>query len=257
LVKKQADLDALSYLYPEPRMDLIADIPLLLDEVGDRAIVAAVDCAHAGSWGLEPLGPEGMLIASITDVELLVGVCRLAQDVHLRNLKAMLEQGIQIVYDSWFQCGPSVGWSPNTFQEIFLPLIKEAVDLVHEFGAIYIYQDDGKMRDIIPLVVQAGVDVLSGLQPPDVGDVVLKDLKAQFGAQVALLGGLDPVYTFDMGTADDVRAAVRQAICDAGTDGGYVLGTGEAVAPHTPAESLRTAAQAARDYGVYGRDLPL
>ena len=120
LVKTRADLDALSYLYPEPRKDLIADIPILLDEIGDRAVVAAVDCTHAGSWGLEPLGPEGMLIASITDVELLKGVCRLAQDVHLRNLKAMLEQGIQVVYDSWFQCGPSVGWSPNTFQEIFL-----------------------------------------------------------------------------------------------------------------------------------------
>jgi hypothetical protein len=160
LVKTQADLEALRHLYPEPRRDLVADIPIVLDEIGTRAAVAAVDCTHAGSWGLEPLGPEGMLIASITDVELLRGVCRLAQDAHLRNLKAMLEQGIQVVYDSWFQCGPSVGWSPNTYQEIFLPLIKEAVDLAHEFGAIYIYQDDGKMRDIIPLVVQAGVDVL-------------------------------------------------------------------------------------------------
>ena len=134
LVKTRADLDALSYLYPEPRRDLIADIPILLDEIGDRAVVAAVDCTHAGSWGLEPLGPEGMLIASITDVELLKGVCRLAQDVHLRNLKVMLEQGLQVVYDSWFQCGPSVGWSPNTFQEIFCPLIKEAVDLAQRLG---------------------------------------------------------------------------------------------------------------------------
>jgi len=82
LVKTQADLKALKYLYPEPRRDLIADIPLLLEEIGDRAAVATVDCTHAGSWGLEPLGPEGMLIASVTDPELLKGVCRQAQDVH-------------------------------------------------------------------------------------------------------------------------------------------------------------------------------
>lgn len=73
-----------------------------------------------------------------------------------------------------FQCGPSVGWSPHTFRSIFLPLIREAVELVHGFGALYIYQDDGRMNDILPSVVDAGVDVLSGLQPPDLGDVVLK-----------------------------------------------------------------------------------
>jgi len=148
-----------------------------------------------------------------------------------------------------------VGWSPRTYKEIFLPLVKEAIDLVHEFDAIYIYQDDGKMRDIIPLVVKAGADVLGGLQPPDVGDAILKDVKAQYGDRVALLGGLDPVYTFDMGTPDDVREAVRQAIADAGAGGGYILGTGEAVAPETPAESLQAAVQAAKDFGVYGRDL--
>jgi uroporphyrinogen-III decarboxylase len=72
---------------------------------------------------------------------------------------------------------------------------------------------------------------------------------------VALLGGLDPVYTFDLGDAVAVRAAVRQAIADAGPGGGYVLGTGEAVAPNVPVESLIVAAQTAREHGVYGRDL--
>ena len=255
LVKRYADLDAVRYLYPQPRQDLIADIPLVLEEIGDRAVVAAVDCTHAGSWGLEPLGPENMLIASVTDPELLKGVCRLAQDAHLANLRAMLSQGIQVIYDSWFQCGPSVGWSPKTYAELFLPLVRETVDLVHEFGGLYIYQDDGKMRDIIPLAVEAGVDVLSGLQPPDVGDVILKDLKTEYGDRVALLGGLDPVYTFDMGTPQDVREAVRQAIADAGRGGGYIIGTGEAVAPQTPIASLQAAVEATKAFGVYGHDL--
>ena len=51
----------------------------MLEEVGDRAVVAAVDCTHAGSWGLEPLGPENMLVASLTDPDLLRGVCQLSR----------------------------------------------------------------------------------------------------------------------------------------------------------------------------------
>jgi hypothetical protein len=259
LVKTLADLERLRFLYPAPRRDLIADIPLVLDAVDERGLLVAIDTTHAGSWGLECLGAEGMLVASVTEPALLEGVCRLAQEVHLRNLRLMLEQGIEVVYDSWFQVGPSVGWSPKTYRNLFLPLIREAVSLAHEFSAIYIYQDDGKMRwplaEIIPMAVEAGVDVLGGLQPPDVGDVVLAEVKARFGGQVALMGGLDPVYTFDLGHAEAVRGAVRQAIADDGRGGGYVIGTGEAVAPNVPRESLVAASQAAREYGVYGRDL--
>ena len=253
LVKESRDLEALAYLYPMPRRDLIEDIPLVLDDIGDRAVLAAVDCTHAGSWGMEVLGPEQMLIASVTDVELLQGVCRMANDAHLRNLRAMLEQGIEVVYDSWFQCGPSVGWSPQTYETIFLPLVREAVQLTHEFDAIYIYQDDGKQTDIIPFLVEADVDVIAGLQPPEIGDVVLSEVKRLYGDKVALMGGLDPCYTFDQGTPEGVRQAVRQAIHDGGAGGGYVVATGEAVSPATPAECLRAAVQAVKDFGVYGR----
>ncbi|MDP6775191.1 MAG: uroporphyrinogen decarboxylase family protein, partial [Candidatus Latescibacteria bacterium] len=119
----------------------------------------------------------------------------------------------------------------------------------------YIYQDDGKQRDIIPLLVEVGVDVIAGLQPPEVGDVELSKAKRLCRDRVALMGGLDPCYTFDRGTPEGVRQAVRQAIEDGGAGGGYVLATAEAVAPETPAGCLRAAVQAVKDFGVYGRTL--
>ena len=36
LIKTQVDLEALKFLYPAPRKDLVADIPLVLKETGDR-----------------------------------------------------------------------------------------------------------------------------------------------------------------------------------------------------------------------------
>jgi hypothetical protein len=251
LVKSLDDLPALRYLYPPPRRDLLADIPLAIEDIGDRAVVAAYDCIHVGGWGVESLGPENMLIASLGDAKLLKGVCRISQDAHLRNLRAMLEQGLKVVVDSWFQCGPSVGWSPATFEQVFLPLIQESVALAHEFDALYVYQDDGRMRDIIPHLVEAGVDALSGLQPPPVGDVVLRETKENWGSRVALVGGLDPCYSFDRGSPEAVQTAVRQAIADAAAGGGYVLTTAEAVDPVTTVECLSAAVQAAKDYGRY------
>ena len=252
LVKGLEDLERLKFLFPQPRRDLLADIPLYLEDIGDRGLVAAADCTHAGCWGAEVLRLDDLLIAEIENPELIEGICRMTQDVHLRNLRAMLEEGLGVVYDSWFQAGPSTGRSPASYRRFFLPLIKETVDLAHEYDAIFLYQDDGKMKDIIPMLVEAGVDVVSGLQPPDVGDVVLREVKQEFGDRVALLGGLDPCYTFDMGSADTVRAAVRQAVEDAATGGGYVLGTAEAVDPtQTEAGTLRALVAAAREFGAY------
>jgi len=251
LVKGREDLEAIRFLYPEPRRDVLEDIPLTRERVADRGLLIATDCTHAGCWAMEALGPEGMLLAAVTDPELLRAVCRLGQDQHLRNLRAMLEQGLEAAWCNWFQCGPSVGWSPATFEDFFLPLIREEIALIHEFGAVGVYQDDGKMRDILPFLVEAGIDAIGGLQPPDVGDVILRAAKEQYGDRVALIGGLDPCYTFDMGTPAAVEAAVKQAIEDAAEGGGYVLGTAEAIAPETPAESLQAMGEAARRWGTY------
>ncbi|NQU10341.1 hypothetical protein HQ590_06105 [bacterium] len=252
LVKTRRDLDALRYLYPAaPRPDLLAEFVLARREVGERAVLAATDCVHGGCWALEALGTTAMLVASVEDPALLADLGRIAQAAHLRNLRALLERGLEVVIDSWFQAGPSVGWSPGTYRALFLPLVKEAVGLAHEFGARYVYQDDGKMREIIPMIVEAGVDAISGLQPPAVGDVVLRDVKARFGSRVALIGGLDPCYTFDRGSPETVRAAIRQAVADAGAGGGYVLGTAEAIDPGAPRACLVAAVQAAKEFGAY------
>ena len=110
---------------------------------------------------------------------------------------------------------------------------------------------DGKMKAIMPHLINAGVDVISGLQPPEVGDIDLRETKKLYGKQAALLGGLDPCYTFDMGNPQLVREAVRQAIADAGPGGAFMLGTAEAIAPQTPEACLWAAIEACQEFGIY------
>ena len=252
LVKSMADLDALKFLYPQPRRDLVAEIPILIEDLGDDAVLAALDCVNFGSWGTEVFLPEQMLIASIDDVEMLKGVCRIQNDAHLSNIKAMLEQGVKVVMDSWFQCSLSTGWSIDTYTDVFLPLIREVIDLAHSYDALFVIHDDGKMKDVLPFLAQAGVDCVSGLQPVGVGgDIELSDAKAKYGEKMAMMGGIDPCYTFDMGDEDTVRRATKKAIEDAGQGGGYILNTGEAMSPSVPDALLYAFAQAAKKYGKY------
>lgn len=246
LVKTLDDIPALRHLYPLPRKNFPSDLNLFSEILGDDGIVEYLEASNAGAWGMESLGPDNMLMCAVENKPLLLAVLRVCQDQHLRNLKAVLEAGQKHIAVSWFQCGPSVGWSPENIKEFFWPLIRESVELVKHYGGTYRYQDDGKMAGMIPDLVELGVDIISGLQPPPVGDCVLSDIKAKFGDQVCLMGILDPIYTFERGNADTVRRGVEELHAQAPDGRGLIVGTAEAFGPETPPECLHALSQAVR-----------
>ena len=252
LVKSMKDIEALAFLYPEPRADLTAEIPIIMEDLGDNAVLAALDCVNFGSWGTEVFLPEQMLIASVQEPELLKAVCRVQNDAHLRNLKVFLDKGIRVVFDSWFQCSMSTGWSLTTYKDIFLPLIKEVIDLAHSYGALFILHDDGRMKDVLGMLAEARADCVSGMQPTDAGgDITLAKAKELYGGKLAFWGGIDPCYTFDMGDSKTVRRETRRAIEDGAQGGGFVLGVGEAISPSVQPELLYEFAKAAKEFGSY------
>ena len=71
---------------------------------------------------------------------------------------------------------------------------------------------DGSIFDVIPDVIQAGIEVLNPLQP-HAAKMDPRGLKAAFGDKLAFHGGLDQQQTIPFGTpeeaADDVRRVIR------------------------------------------------
>ena len=249
LAKSMEDVPALRHLYPEPRPGFLDEMRYFTEMVGDRAVVEYLDGTNAGSWGMESLGPEKVLTAAIEDKELLHAVLDVCGEVHLRNTKAVLESGHKHIAASWFQCGPSTGWSPGNIEEFFLPHIRKSVELARAYGATYRYQDDGKMADLIPHLVEMGVDIISGLQPPPIGDCDFGELKRQYGDRVCFMAGPDPVYAFELGTPEKIHQAVKEMFEQVEDNRGIVVSTAEAFGPETPTECLHELTAAVRQYG--------
>jgi hypothetical protein len=61
------------------------------------------------------------------------------------SLKNALEQGARFIFGSWYFNSLSAGWLPDIFEEVFLPQIREHVELTRSYGAYYDYYDDGKL----------------------------------------------------------------------------------------------------------------
>ena len=238
LLKSTQDLAALRHLYPQPKTGFTEDLRFFTEMVGQRGLVEYFEASNAGSWGMESLGPENMLLCAAENPELLKGALRICQEQHLRNLKVVLESGHMHHAVSWFQCGPSVGWSPPHIREFFFPLIREGVELVHSYGGTYRFQDDGKMRQAIGELIEMGVDVIGALQPPDTGDCMIGEIKRTYDGQACFLGGLDPTYTFELGSSEKVRQAATDYLDQIGDGKGVVIATAEAFGPETPEQCL-------------------
>lgn len=113
---------------------------------------------------------------------------------------------------------------PAAWRERVQPFLKRYAAVAKKHGACYYHHSCGAIRELIPDLLDAGVDVLDPLQVSAHG-MVPSELHAQFGDRVVFSGGVDENVTLSRETPRDVRAAVRALIRDMdGMNGGFILG---------------------------------
>jgi uroporphyrinogen decarboxylase len=101
--------------------------------------------------------------------------------------------------------------------------IAQVCRLLHERGVKVLYHSDGDLTAILPDLVAAGIDALN---PIDLGaGMDLGQVKAAYGRQLVLVGGVDGAYALPFGTLEEVRQATRRALQAAMPGGGYILGS--------------------------------
>ncbi|MFH0964760.1 MAG: uroporphyrinogen decarboxylase family protein [Planctomycetota bacterium] len=251
-VKDRKDLDKIRFLLQPPELAYVGEIPLLRRLIGDRGFLLVQATQGVEQFLMDALGVEHALLLYYDDRELLVELLRLFNDHHRAILKRILREGVDIVFEPWYNCSMSVGWSPAQYREIFLPRIRENVELIHSYGALVDHYNDGKMSDVLEDLAGVGCDVIETLAPPPLGDVDLADAKKRVGAQTCLKGHIDQVNLVCYGKPPAIREAVRAAIETAAPGGGFILGTADSIRPESPPENVSAYFSAALEFGRLG-----
>ena len=250
LVKDERDLDALAYLLPTPTVAMYEPTVAVQDAIGERGMVNLYihpTLDHRAGWAYELVD---LMVAAIEQPQFVHRLLRLFQEHTLACMRCACEAGVELIFTAFYFASLSAGWSPRLYKEFFLPLVREQVDLVHSYDRLYWYFDDGKCAAYLPWLADCGVDMVETLPPPPMGDVILSDAKRTVGDRLCLCGGVDSVNVLSMGTPEQVREAVRQAILDAAPGGGFILGSSDGVRD-TPLENMKAYFQAAREFGDY------
>lgn len=114
-------------------------------------------------------------------------------------------------------------YSREHLQAFFFPYMKRMIDLAHQAGAYVNTHSDGAIGEILPDLIEMGVDIINPVQWRCKG-MDRERLKRDFGERLIFEGGVDNQHTLPFGTPDEVRQEVRDNLRILGAGGGYILG---------------------------------
>jgi len=126
--------------------------------------------------------------------------------------------------------------------------MKRMMDLAHQAGAYVFFHSDGAVRPILPMFIEAGIDVLDPVQWRCKG-MEREGLTRDFGDRLILHGAVDNQYTLAFGTVDEVRQEVIDNIRILGRGGGYILGPCHNIQPVSPVENVIAMYETGYEYG--------
>jgi uroporphyrinogen decarboxylase len=149
--------------------------------------------------------------------------------------------------DDWGdQRGVIVG--PERWRALFKPRYARIYAAVHAHGKRVISHCCGSIVDILPDVIEIGLDVLESCQP-EARDMNPYELKRRWGDKIVFWGGLGSESTIPFGTPAQIRTEVRRLCREMGRGGGYILAPAKGLQPETPTANAVAVVEAFTNQG--------
>jgi uroporphyrinogen-III decarboxylase len=241
LIEGREGVEALRYLLVPPTPDEVAEFRR--DSQPALELARARDLLVAGGWGIGVdllswvFGLENLVFAAYDEPGFVRDVLGLVADWNAERMKVVLDAGVDLyIKRAWYENLDF--WTPDTWAEFILPTTRAEAELAHDRGAKFGYIITANCMALLPLIREAGVDVVIGVDPREWN---MAEAKRQVGEDVALWGGVNGHLTVEQGSAEDVRAEVREAMATLGPSG-FILSPVDNVRTDTPEAEANVAA---------------
>jgi uroporphyrinogen decarboxylase len=128
-------------------------------------------------------------------------------------------------------------FSPALWRRFFKPGLARQFRVAKELGMWTMMHACGDVSEILPELVDIGLDILEPTQAHLPG-MRPEKLKREFGADLTFFGAICTQSTLPHGTPGDVRREVAARIRVLGADGGYIVSPDHTVLDDVPAENV-------------------
>ena len=196
----------ISLPYRTPTVDL-TDIKAAYDSVGDRALifVAYSEPMYATASLFDF---EDFCIRCATDLPMIKRLIDHAFEPCVEYIKLLTQacRGMNVVLHV---SGPEVCTppmlSPAFFAELVTPYMRELISITHDAGLLAAIHCHGHVCEVLPEVLKTGCDLLEPIEPPDQGNISLKELLDQTQGRMALMGHIQDQDFYSAGPGEMTR----------------------------------------------------
>jgi uroporphyrinogen decarboxylase len=227
------------YSWPSPDEYDYSVMAAQCDELSEYSIQGGR--GHFFCPGSDLRGYENLFIDIIEDSNIGHAIMEKMTDYWLRyteNCIIASQEKIDILHladDYSSQLGLMI--SPQSWRNFFRPYLKRMVDLGKKHNMIIFFHSCGAVRQLIPDLIDLGIDILNPIQIRAAGmnpEVLVKE----YGRDLCFHGGVDLQHTLPYGSVDDVKNEVKYLSDTLGKYGGYILAPGHTIQPDTPLQNV-------------------
>ncbi len=225
-----------AYPFPDPdNPERYAGVDELITSHPDRYVIINHGFSlFERAWALA--GMEEVFIAMFENSGFVDTLFDRILAYNLRLIENFCSFGIDAMMfgDDWgAQNGLIMG--PALWRKFIKPRIKTMYEAVKAKGKQVFIHSCGDITEIIPDIIELGVDVLNPFQPETL-DVYA--LKRRYGRQITFYGGISTQKTLPFGSPHDVEEEVRSLLTHLGRDGGFIASPAHAVPADAKPENI-------------------
>jgi len=202
-------------------------------------------------WGTcEAFGMETALVHFHSDSPLVEAYVRKQQEHYMAIMRRALAAGRGKCDICWlgddYASQQNLMIRPETWRKHIKPYVAEQVELVHAHDMRVLFHSCGAIRDIIPDMIDIGIDALLVFQTTARG-MDPESIARDFGGRMVFYGGIDVQQTLSSGTVPEVKEAVRRNLRAFADCGGYVVANSHHCVDTVKGENIEAMCEAAHE----------
>ena len=194
-------------------------------------------------WSL--VGIENLMIYLLTEREFIHELMDRITEYNIKVIENAASIGVDCVHlgDDWGSQN-SLLISSDMWKEFVKPRFHKICQAARNKGLLVSLHCCGKVDELFPDMIEAGVDVFDPFQP-EVMDIFA--IREKYKNKMAFWGGLSVQKTLPYGTPQDVKAEAKKILTELAPGGGYIFSPSHSLTGDIPVENIQAFLEVARN----------
>jgi len=196
------------------------------------------------AWSLR--GMEDLLMDMFLDESFTYALFDSILNHHLELLNIVLEYDYEGVFfaDDWGQQRGLI-MGPDMWRKYIKPGMAKLFEKVKSKGKFVILHSCGDIREIMPDLVDMGLDVYNTVQP-EIYD--LRTLKEEYGKDLTFYGGVSTQQFLPYASEKECKDLAKATLEIMGKDGGYIFAPTHSVTADIPVDNILALIEVLKHY---------